>query len=211
MHILNKYAPLKFIYIRANDSPFMTKDSRKAIMLRTKLRNKFNKERTASSSLNYKWQRNVCSSLLKKTKRKYYGNLNPAFISDNKKFWKKVKPFFSDKVITSDNIALLENGDISEDDTEVSDIFNNFFSNAVKNLDIEGNKDFLTHDCEPDPVIRAIKKYETHPSILKTKEKTVERNTFSFQHTDLESVIQEMFFIKHINSHSEGIHSPKYH
>ena len=145
MHILDKYAPLKFKYIRANNSPFMTKDLRKAIMLRTKLRNKFNKERTASSSLNYKRQRNVCSSLLKKTKREYYGNLNPAFISDNKKFWKTVKPFFSDKVITSDNIALLENGDISEDDNEVSHIFNNFFSNDVKILNIEGNEDFLTH------------------------------------------------------------------
>ena len=60
-------------------------------------------------------------------------------------------------MITSDNIALLENGDISEDDNEVSHIFNDFFSNAVKNLNIEGNEDFLTHnDCEPDPVIRAI-------------------------------------------------------
>ena len=35
-----------------------------------------------------------------------------------------------------------------------------------------GNEDFLTHnDCKPDPVIRAIKKYEIHPSILKIKEK----------------------------------------
>ena len=36
MHVLKKYAPLKFTYIRANDSPFMTKDLRKAIMLRKK-------------------------------------------------------------------------------------------------------------------------------------------------------------------------------
>ena len=33
MHILNKSAPLKLKYIRANDSPFTTKDLRKAIML----------------------------------------------------------------------------------------------------------------------------------------------------------------------------------
>ena len=138
MDILNRYAPLKFKYIRANDCPFMTKGLRKAIMLRTKLRNKFNKERTTLSNVAYKRQRNLCTSLVKTAKREYYGNLNPAV--DNKQFWRTVKPFFSDKVMTSENITLFENGDILEDDKKVSHVFSDFFSNAVKNLNIEGSK-----------------------------------------------------------------------
>ena len=34
---------------------------------------------------------------------KNYGDLNPSAVTDNKKFWKVVKPLFSDKVTTRDN------------------------------------------------------------------------------------------------------------
>ena len=43
--ILNQFAPLKQELIRNNNHPFMTKTFRKAIMKRSKLRNKFNEER----------------------------------------------------------------------------------------------------------------------------------------------------------------------
>ena len=41
MTILIKHAPLKKKYIRANNSPFMDKSLSKAIMIRSKLRNKY--------------------------------------------------------------------------------------------------------------------------------------------------------------------------
>ena len=44
----------------------------------------------------YKKQRNYCVSLLRKTKKDFYENLNPSLIID-KTFWKEGKPFFSDK------------------------------------------------------------------------------------------------------------------
>ena len=44
--VFNKHAPLKKKSARANDGPFMTKVLRKVIMLRTKLRNMYNKWRT---------------------------------------------------------------------------------------------------------------------------------------------------------------------
>ena len=43
MELLNKVVPLK-VFIRANYSKFMTKELSKAIILRTKLRNKFLKK-----------------------------------------------------------------------------------------------------------------------------------------------------------------------
>ena len=58
--VLNVHAPLKTKYVRANDGPFMTKAPRKAIMLRTHLRNTYNKERTPGNWNAFKKQRNKC-------------------------------------------------------------------------------------------------------------------------------------------------------
>ena len=61
-HIFNKHAPIKRKYIRANEAPFMTKDLHKAIMKRSKLRNKFLKSRNLSDRKNYTSQRNICKN-----------------------------------------------------------------------------------------------------------------------------------------------------
>ena len=90
----------------------MTKDLRKAIMKRSKLRNIFNKSKNLEADTAYKKQRNICTSLLKKTKREYYANLNPSVITDNKKFWKTIKPLFSENKTTSQSITLVDNQDI---------------------------------------------------------------------------------------------------
>ena len=42
---LNKHAPLKKKFLRHNNNPFMTKSLRKQIMVRSKLRNNYNKNR----------------------------------------------------------------------------------------------------------------------------------------------------------------------
>ena len=51
-----------------NNQTFMTKTHRKAIMKRSKLRNKFNGERNIESWSKYRHQRNLCSNLLKQSK-----------------------------------------------------------------------------------------------------------------------------------------------
>ena len=69
MHIVNKMAPLKHKFIRANNSNFMTKELRKAMMHRSKLNNKFYKLKTESAHAEYRKQRNLCTCLLKKAKK----------------------------------------------------------------------------------------------------------------------------------------------
>ena len=49
LSVLDKHAPIKRKYIRANNSVFMAKEVRAAIMQRSKLRQKFLKEKTNSS------------------------------------------------------------------------------------------------------------------------------------------------------------------
>ena len=90
--ILNKHAPMKQKYLRANQGRFMTKDLHKAIMKRSRLRNKFLRDRTDISREEYKKQRNLCVSLLKKAKKDHFANLD---INSDKKFKiKKDKKFW---------------------------------------------------------------------------------------------------------------------
>ena len=67
-------------------------------MTRTKLRNIFLQKRSEENRIRYTKQRNVFVSLLRKTKKRYYENLNEKSVVDNKLFWKTVKPLLSDKV-----------------------------------------------------------------------------------------------------------------
>ena len=76
--------------IRYNHQVFMSKTLRKAIMKRSKLRNTFNKKRSSENWQNYKRQRNICSNILKPTKKTFFQALNINEITDNSKFWKTV-------------------------------------------------------------------------------------------------------------------------
>ena len=101
--ILYKYAPIKKKILRFNDNPFMTKALRKAIMHRSKLKNIFHKTRAKEDWNNYKKQRNFCVNLLRNTKKDYFQKLNIKDLIDKKKFWKTIKPFFSNKSLNSNN------------------------------------------------------------------------------------------------------------
>ena len=95
MNTLNLFPPIKKKYARGNQMSFMTKDLSKEMMTRSRLRNKYLKDKTEENRLLYTQQRNKCVSLLKKTKINYYGNLNVKDITNNKKIWKTVKLFLS--------------------------------------------------------------------------------------------------------------------
>ena len=193
MLLLNRHAPLKFKYVRANESPFMNKELRKSVMLRSKLKNDFNIKKTESAKLAFKMQRNHCTSLFRKAKREYFHKLNPCNVSDNKLFWKKVKPAFSDKNVSTDHITLIENEQIICDDDEVAKIFNNFFVNAVKTLNITMDPNFISDTSNiQDPVLMAVEKYQNHPSILKIKEVHGETNHFSFAFITIEDIYNEI-------------------
>ena len=74
--VLNQHAPRKKKYVRGSNNWFMNKALSKAIMRRTKLRNKSLKDLSAENKLSDKKQRNWCVSLLPKEKKKYLANLN---------------------------------------------------------------------------------------------------------------------------------------
>ena len=102
--------------------PFFNKELSSAHKKRMQLRNRYL----------YTKQRNFCVSLLRKTKKKHYANLNHKDIADNKQFWRTVKPLLSDKSKSNEKITLVEDNKIISEDKDNAELLNSFFSNAVK-------------------------------------------------------------------------------
>ena len=88
-------------------------------MRRTRLRNTFIDSKTDADRIAYNKERNYCVSLIRKGKKAYYSNLNIRDVKDNKIFWRKVKPYFSENINLQTKILLVEKGnDLS--DSEIS-------------------------------------------------------------------------------------------
>ena len=101
---------------------------------------------------------------IKKHKESYYHSLNEKDVSNNKNFWKTVKPFLSDKIVSKEQILLVENKEIISEDSKID----YFFSNFAKNFQIPGyrphdNSLFENVSC---PILQVILKYRNHPIIL---------------------------------------------
>ena len=109
LQVLNTHAPVKKNVQRFNNNRYMTKQLHKAIVRRSRLKNISNKTRSAENWDNYKKQRNFCVDLLRKIKRSYFEQINIKDIIDNKKFWKTIKPFFSNEGLNSNKLMLIEN------------------------------------------------------------------------------------------------------
>ena len=70
LEIVNIYAPLKKKILRANHVPYVTKALRKVMMRRSDLESKYVKNKTSENLKSYKKQRNFCSKLYKKERKK---------------------------------------------------------------------------------------------------------------------------------------------
>ena len=144
----------------------MNKAISKAVMDRTRLRNKFLNNRSAENKLAYNRQRNYCVSLTPKSKRDYYNNFDNRNVTDNKLFWKTFEPLFSDKGPMRQKIILIENDKIIGNNKEISEIFNNFFSSIVAKLNIPKYEDLSVNSVNSeDPLENLVTKYKNHPSI----------------------------------------------
>ena len=136
--------PIKHKYLRSNQSSVMNKEISKAIMNRTRLRNRFLRTKCIRDKEAYNKQRNYCVSLLRKIKQQYNSNLDHRKIANNKSFWKYIKPHFSDKSSNSNKITLVERDLILEKNDDIAETFNDFFTSVVSNLNIPCFRDPFT-------------------------------------------------------------------
>ena len=63
-----------------------------------------------------KKQRIFCVNLLRKTKRNYFKSVKSQNITDNKKFWKTIRPYFSNKGYNQTKIIIVEKDSIVTDE-----------------------------------------------------------------------------------------------
>ena len=75
----------------------MTKELRKAIVNRSRFRNKYLKCPSRKNFLAYKNAKNICNSLNKKAKKNYFKKPTADGVMSNKKFWNTVNLFLHQK------------------------------------------------------------------------------------------------------------------
>ena len=133
--------------------PFMNKTASKELMIRTILRNQFLKIRADENISRYTKQRNYCFSLLRKTKTQCYSNLDEKAVTDNRAFWKTVKPLHLGKIMSRAKTALIEENEIDSNDEDTAQVLNNFFSNILGCLNIP---EYVTTDPISDNINKPI-------------------------------------------------------
>ena len=124
-------------------------------MTRSRLRNKYLKNGNEENRAIYVKQGSYCVSLLWKSKKKYYENLDERNVMDNKLFWKARKPSFFNEIVTRDRINFTENGKVVKTELETGETLNSFFGIVIKNLMIPKYKEY-------DPSILDIWGWKSH-------------------------------------------------
>ena len=150
----------------------------------SRLRNKFLNKKSDIDRNAYNKQRNLSVNLIRGQKKNFFSNINTNDITDNKTFWKTVKPFLTDKIKTKSKITLIEKkclpgrsrGNSFRKNnyrrSGVAEVSNKFSINIVPNLKISidhcYNNDFIAAD---DQVTNAVHKFRNHSSIIMAKNK----------------------------------------
>ena len=89
---------------------------------------------------------------------------------------------FSNKFSRNEKIDLTEKNEIISTDSELSQVFSNFFSKAVEAVKIPSISNF-THNGSNDSLKKALSYFENHPSIVNIKRKGF-NTSFTFRETN---------------------------
>ena len=131
--VLDSHAPLKQKTIRRNQAPFMTRELSKAIIDKSKAKNKYVKWPSREIYLLFKKVKNKCTSINKKAKKDYFKNATKDGIMTNKKFWNVLKPFLTNKgSFSADQLTIEINNQLITDEKTLADTFNKHYINTVE-------------------------------------------------------------------------------
>ena len=173
--VVNAHAPLKKRLVRANNKP-LSAVHRKAIKLRTRLKNKYNKNRTQSNFEQYKKQRNHCANLRQRFKSDYFSKICQNGTLDSKSFWKKLKPYLFGKDHGNLDICLTENDSLITDPRNIAEIMNKHFVSVGQTTEQINPKEKSNLSLH-----KIIKMSEKHNSIISIKNNLKHNMIFEFQ------------------------------
>ena len=192
LNTLNTHAPIKTKKLRSNTKPFTNQILRKAISVRSKLKNIANKTGLDSDLEKYKKQRNYVVSLNRKTQKAFFKDLNPNNIQTSKSFFQTFKPYFSKKYTCSEKLLLIENNKIISDDKDIATHFNNYFANITGSLGIIEWPITTQTQTTTDPILNKIYKYIDHPSIQTINSQYCSIDKFSFREISKKEIKSEI-------------------
>ena len=95
-----------------------------------RLKNVYNKKRSYENWDKYIKQKKICMKLLRKTMQDF-NNIDIKSASGTNKFWKMIKPCFSNKGLNSSKIFLSEKGRLIKDPVTISKTMNDYFVNIT--------------------------------------------------------------------------------
>jgi len=169
---------MKSKLVRGNEKPHMNRGLKKAIMKRSRLWNKYSKSKCSSDYHDYRVQRNFVTKLNKEAK--LFNRASESLNHNPKVFWKLCKPYLSNKSSVRNDLVLNQNGKIIQDSAKVVELFNVHFNTITKSLNLFIWNQGYCSELD-NPVTRAMKKFENHPSILKIKSVFGDLPNFEFK------------------------------
>ena len=107
-------------------------------------------------------------------------------IKDNKKFWKTIRPYFSDKGYNQTKITVVKKDCVITDEKKIASLMNNYFTIITKTLDLKPSTVSNTSDIE-----EITKHFDDHISVCKIKEaysKILREDNFSFSMVSMDEV-----------------------
>ena len=134
--------------------------------------------------------------MLRRAKRNYYNDLDLSHVRDNRKFWKTIRPPFTNKIKVENKITLNEDSKSTKDDQQVDNIFNSFVVNTASSLKISYNKSLPQNRDISKLVEHAIKNFENHNSIIAIKTNRNPNDRFSFKPVKKEMIEKEISNLK---------------
>ena len=94
----------------------------------------------------------------------------------------------------------MEGVKVLTDDVKIAETFKSFFGNIVNTLNIEKDETvFCDTGDETDPLLRTIKEYRKHPSILTIKQYFKNPTEFSFVPVDKDVIAKKITNLKITN------------
>ena len=121
--VLDKHAPMRTKVLRGNNQQHLTKELRKEIMKRSKLKRIANQTGSPKDIADYRKQRNLVVKLNRQAKKDFFRSATS--YNGSKTFWKQIKPLSNQKCNTFDErFLLVEGGKIVFNEVEISTIFN---------------------------------------------------------------------------------------
>ena len=178
----------------------MNKELSKAIMEKSRLRNRHLKHPSRENFLAYKNIKNKCNNLLKQSKKKYIKDISNKGAATSKSFWNTVKPFITHKGIqTNENIIIeveknerievqglhekvdIRTKDLIKNGKILVEMFNKYYTNIVEKksgLALKHLGNPLDPKFDEKTIREIIKNYQNHLSIIKIKEIVKEKKHF---------------------------------